>query len=146
VSEKVDGIWSDAGAEVREGAQGASGGERLLAAILALNPATDAQRWYQGRALDLGNEIMQTRWLVFNGSERSVPMVFLFVIVCWLTVLFGSFGLFAPANATVIGALLLCAMSVSASIFLILEMDDPFNGLMRISEVPIRYALSQMGQ
>lgn len=146
VSAKVDSIWRDVGAEMREGAQGASGGEKLIGAILALTPSTDPQRWYQARALDLANEIMQTRWFVFNGSERSVPMVFVIVIVCWLTVLFGSFGLFAPSNATVIGALLLCALSVSASIFLILEMDDPFNGLMRISDVPIRYALAQMGQ
>jgi hypothetical protein len=148
VTAKVDSIWGDAGAaaEVRAGARGASGGERLLGAILALTPTNDAQRWYQQRALSLSSEIIQTRWFVFNGSDRSVPIVFLIVIVCWLTVLFGSFGLFAPRNATVIGALLLCALSVSASIFLILEMDDPFNGLMRISDVSIRYALAQLGQ
>jgi hypothetical protein len=148
ITAKVDSIWGDAGAgaEVRAGVHGASGGEKLLAGILALTPTNDAQRWYQQRALSLSSDIMQTRWFVFNGSGRSVPIVFLIVIVAWLTVLFGSFALFAPPNATVIAALLLCALSVSASIFLILEMDDPFNGLMRISDVPIRYALEQMGQ
>ena len=148
VTAKVDSIWSDAGAgaEVRAGTKGASGGEKLLGAILALTPTNDAQRWYQQRALSLSSEIIQTRWFVFNGSDRSVPIVFLIVIVCWLTVLFGSFALFAPTNATVVGALLLCALSVAASIFLILEMDDPFNGVMRISDVPIRYAIAQMGQ
>jgi len=143
---KVDSIWHDESAEVRAGARGASGGEKLLDAILALTPSNEAQRWYQSRALQLSSEMIQTRWFVFSGSERSVPIVFLIVIVCWLTVLFGSFGLFAPRNATVVGALVLCALSVSASIFLILEMDDPFSGVMRISDVPIRYALAQMGQ
>lgn len=143
---KVDSIWNDVGAEMRSGAQGASAGEKLIDAILSLNPTSEPQRWYQARALELANAIMQTRWLVFNGSQRSVPMVFMIVIVCWLTVLFGSFGLFAPRNATVIGALLVCGLSVSASLFLILEMDDPFNGAMRISDEPLRYALSQLGQ
>ncbi|HTO58737.1 MAG TPA: DUF4239 domain-containing protein [Pseudomonadales bacterium] len=147
VTAKVDSVWSDGGgALVRAGARGSSGGEQLLNSILALTPANEAQRYYQGRALEISSEILQTRWFVFNGSNRSVPIVFLVVIVCWLTVLFGSFALFAPPNATVVGALLLCALSVSASIFLILEMDDPFSGLMRISDAPLRYALAQMGQ
>jgi DMSO reductase anchor subunit len=146
MTEKVDSIWSNEGALERAGVRGASGGEKLLGAVLALTPANDAQRWYQARALGLASDILQTRWLVFSGSDRSVPSVFLTVIVCWLTVLFGSFALFAPRNATVVGSLLVCALSVSASIFLILEMDDPFSGVMRISDVPIRYALAQMGQ
>src|SRR5262249_53346773 len=104
VATKVDSIWSDAAAEMHAGAHSASGGERLIGAILALSPATDAQRWYQGHALELANEIIQTRWFIFNGTDRSVPIVFLIVIVCWLTVLFGSFGLYAPRNATVVGA------------------------------------------
>ncbi len=145
VGVKVDHIWSDSGSEMR-GAHSASGGDRLTAAILDLTPTTDAQRWYRDQALAACIEIMQTRWFVFNGSSRSVQMVFLIVMVCWLSVLFGSFGLFAPTNTTVVGALFLCAASVSAAIFLILEMDDPFTGLMRISDVPIRYALAQMGQ
>ena len=94
--------------------------------------------------MDLAGEILQTRWVVFNGSAASIPQLFLIVIVCWLSVLFGSFGLFAPRNATAIGALFVCAVSVAASIFLILEMDDPFDGVMRVSDAPIRYALSQM--
>ena len=148
VTAKVDSVWSDggAGALVRAGARGSGGGEQLLNSILALTPTNEAQRYYQGRALELSNEILQTRWFVFNGSDRSVPIVFLIVIVAWLTILFGSFALFAPPNATVVSALLLCALSVSASIFLILEMDDPFSGLMRVSDVPLRYALAQMGQ
>jgi hypothetical protein len=144
---KADAIWSDVRAEERAGARATSGGgEKLIASILALTPTNDAQRWYQARALELCGEVMQTRWFVFNGSGRSVPTAFLIVIVAWLTVLFGSFGLFAPRNSTVVAALMLCALSVSASVFLILEMDDPFTGIMRVSDAPIRYALAQMGQ
>lgn len=51
-----------------------------------------------------------------------------------------------PAAATVVVVLLVCALSVASSIFLILEMNRPFEGLMRISSTPLRYALSRMGR
>ena len=113
--------------------------------VLLLSPQNDAQRWLQGQALKVGAEIMETRWLVLGGQGGSVPLPFLVVVVFWLTIIFGSFGLSAPRNATVIGVLLLCALSVAGAIFLILEMDQPFRGLMKVSGAPLRYALSQLG-
>ena len=76
----------------------------------------------------------------------TVPVPFLVVVVFWLTIVFGTFGLFAPRNATVVAVLFLCALSVAGSLLLILEMEQPFQGLMRISDAPLRYALSQLGQ
>lgn len=114
--------------------------------ILQLSPKTDSQRWLQSEALRVGRDIMETRWLVLGGLGSSVPLLFVIVVVFWLTILFGSFGLFAPRNVTVIAVLFLCALSVSGSIFLILEMDHPFDGLMKVSSAPIRYALSELGR
>ena len=88
---------------------------------------------------------MQTRWLVVGGLGSSVPVLFLEVVVFWLTLIFGSFGLLAPRNATVVAILFLCALSVAGSLFLILEMDQPFDGLMKVSSAPLRYALAQLG-
>ena len=68
------------------------------------------------------------------------------MLVFWLTMLFASFSLFAPPNATVIATLVICALSVSAAIFLILELDRPFEGLIRVSSLPLRNALEQLGQ
>jgi len=64
--------------------------------------------------------------------------------VFWLTITFTSFGLLAPANATVLAVLVLCALSVGA-VFLTLEMDAPFTGLIRVSVEPVRYALTRLG-
>jgi hypothetical protein len=114
--------------------------------ILQLSPKNDSQRWLQSEALRVGREIMETRWLVVGALGSSVPVLFLVVVVFWLTILFGSFGLFAPRNATVISVLFLCALSVAGSIFLILEMDHPFDGLMKVSSAPIRYALTELGR
>ena len=61
-------------------------------------------------------------------------------------VIFGSFGLFARPNTTVIVALFVCALSLSSAIFLILELDQPFEGLVQISSAPMREALARLGQ
>ena len=89
---------------------------------------------------------METRWLILGGLGSSIRAPFLMVVVFWLTLIFGSFGLFAPRNATVVTVLFLSALSVAGSIFLILEMDRPFEGVMKISSVPLRYTLSHLGQ
>jgi hypothetical protein len=115
------------------------------ARILQLSPHTDAQRRLHMQALQIGSEIMETRWLVMGSLGGSVPVPFLVVLAFWLVIIFASFGLFAPRNATVIAALFLCSLSIAAAILLILEMDEPFHGLMKISGAPLRYALSQLG-
>ncbi len=75
-----------------------------------------------------------------------MPILFLVVVIFWLTVTFGSFGLYAQLNASVIAVLFVAALSVAAAVFLILELDGPFDGLIKISSGPLRYALSQLGQ
>jgi membrane-bound ClpP family serine protease len=61
--------------------------------------------------------------------------------VLWLTVIFISFGLFAPFNATVVSSLFVSALSVAGAIFLILEMYTPYTGVIQISSAPLRAAL-----
>ena len=68
------------------------------------------------------------------------------VLVFWLAFIFTSFGMFAPFNATVIATLFVCALSVSGAIFLILELDHPFAGLLQISDIPLRDAIAHLGQ
>jgi len=118
----------------------------FMAGILKLSPKNDAQRWLQSRALEIGSDIMETRWLILSALGSSIPLPFLVVVVFWLTIIFGSFGLFAPRNVTVVAVLFLCALSVAGSIFLVLEMDHPFQGLIKISSAPLRYTLALLGQ
>ena len=148
VASRLDAIWpKDRSQRARVGAPEVEPiAQGIEARILQLSPHNDAQRWLQSQALEIGSDIMQTRWLVLGGLGSSVPVLFLVVVVFWLTIIFGSFGLFAPRNATVVAVLFLCALSVAGSIFLILAMDQPFEGLMKISSAPLRYTLSQLGQ
>jgi hypothetical protein len=76
----------------------------------------------------------------------DLPWPFLAVLVFWLGMLFVTFGLLAPTNATVIGLLFACALSVAAAVFLIVDMAHPDIGLIHVSDTPLRTALQQLGQ
>jgi hypothetical protein len=91
-------------------------------------------------------EVLQTRWLVFGGAGNSIQTPLLLVLVFWLAALFASFGLLAPRNATVVAVLLVAALSVSGSIFLILEMNRPLQGMLKVSSAPLRFTLSHLGE
>jgi hypothetical protein len=83
--------------------------------------------------------------LLFAQTDNPIPKPFLVVLVFWLTIIFASFSLFTRPNATVVAALFVFALSTSGAIFLILELGQPFSGLMRISSAPLRNALAPLG-
>lgn len=140
----IEMIWPQNGQAPQ--LQPAAGGEVLYDMIEALSPKNDAQRGLQTQALQLAIEILKTRWLLFEQSGSSISTPFLVVLVFWLTIIFMSFGLFGPRNATVVATLLVCALSVSGAIFLILELDRPFQGLIKISDAPFRDAVERLGK
>ena len=86
------------------------------------------------------------RWLLLAQQDSSISTPMLVVVVFWLTVVFLSFGLFAPPNLTVFATLFLCAVSVAGAIFLVLELDQPFGGFIQIASTPMRGALAHLGQ
>jgi Protein of unknown function (DUF4239) len=108
-----------------------------------LSAPDDVRRGLKQEMLDLTRAIAKTRWQLISEEGSAIPMPFLAVLVFWLMILFGSFGLFAPENATVIAAFVVCALSVAGAVFLILELDRPFEGIMQVSSEPLRKALAQ---
>ena len=148
VAARLEAIWpEDRSQRARfDQPEGAVAAQTIEAQLLKLSPRNDAQRWLQSEALRVGRDIMETRWLVLGGLGSSVPLLFLVVVVFWLTIIFASFGLLALRNSTVVVVFFLASLSVAGSIFLILEMDQPFEGLMRLSSAPLRYALARLGQ
>jgi hypothetical protein len=111
-----------------------------------LSPQSDVQRTLRSQAETMALDVGRTRVLLFEHLGTSIPVPFLVVLVFWLCIIFASFGLFAPRNATVIGVLGVCALSVSGAIFLILELDRSFEGLLQVSGAPLRTALAQLGR
>jgi len=145
IAHRVDQIWQR-GSSGLDPNGGTRAVEELASRIRALTPKTEDQRWLQSRALDISEQILETRWQIFAGLSSSIPLPFLTILIFWLTVTFGSFGLFAPRNATVLATLFVCALSVAAAVFLVLELDAPFDGMIRVSPAPLEYAVSHMGE
>jgi hypothetical protein len=129
------------------GEKGATEGkyEGIFEKIQELKPKNEAQRALQAQALKIATDIAQARWLLFAQRGSSIPTPFLIVMVVWLTLILTSFSLFAPPNLTGFITLLICALAVSSAIFLVLELDRPFDGMIQISSAPVRSALTQLG-
>ena len=89
--------------------------------------------------MDLG----QLRWLLVAQSVSSISKPMLVILVLWLAIIFLGFSVLSPPNGTAIAALMISALAVSAAIFLILELDQPFSGLIRISSEPMHNAIIQ---
>jgi hypothetical protein len=136
------GRWRPA----RSDGSGASPVEALYGKIEELSPQSEAQRSMQSQALTEALDLGHLRLLLFEQLKSSIPVPFLVVLVLWLCIIFASFGLFAPRNATVITVLCVCALSVVGAIFLILELDRSFEGLLQVSSAPLRAALAQLGR
>jgi hypothetical protein len=109
-----------------------------------LSPKNDFQRSMQARAIQVSTDVAQTRLLLFAQTTNSIPMPFLVVLIFWLTIIFASFSLFAKPNVIIIGSLLVFAMSAAGAIYLVLELGQPFVGLMQISSAPLRDALAPL--
>jgi hypothetical protein len=122
-----------------------SSGEAFFNSIQKLSPQNDVQRSLKSQAAQIATDLGQMRWLLFEQTETSISVTMLIVLISWLAIIFMSAGLFAPPNATVIIALMLAALSVSGAIFLILELDMPFDGVIQISKKPMYNALVHLG-
>jgi len=120
-------------------------GQKLQAALWQLTPENDAQRMLKAGALELSNEIAQTRLLVITQSGGSIPSVFLVVLVLWLAIMFAGFGLITSNNPTVLVVLFLCALSLAGAVLMIEELNRPLEGFMKVSSAPMRYALTHIG-
>ena len=142
-------LWSGtgaAGAPARASPKIYSPAEDLFTTVSALTPTSEAQRSAQSRALQLMTTMGTTIRLLYLQAGGSLSWPFFVVLVFWLVVLFMGFGLYARHNATVVAAMVVGALTVAGAIFLILEMNRPYGGLMQLSSAPIRHALEQIGR
>ena len=96
--------------------------------------------------MQLSGDLARARWLMIEQMGPSIPEPLLVIVVFGLTIVFISFGLFSPRNATVTAALFVCGLSVAGFLFLILEMEQPFGGLIQVSSAPMRDALARLGE
>jgi hypothetical protein len=149
VSERVEMIWPTGAARPASldptSAGRAPRVERLVDAIRSLDPGNDLQGALQSRAAGLAEDVLEARWMAMAGTGSSVPVLFLVVVMSWLTLIFAIYGMFAD-NRTAISVLFVCAFSIGSALFLVLELDAPFDGLIQVAADPLRYAIGHMNR
>ena len=144
----IEGGWPSqkTGVPILSAIERSSGVEPLLDKLRELKPDNDAQRQILTQAHQIVGDVNHTHWLLIEQAQNQLPLSLLVILIFWLGLLFVSFGLFAPPNATAIAVLLVGACAVSAAIFLVLELNQPLDGLVKVSSAPFVKALQHLGQ
>jgi hypothetical protein len=137
VEESRRRMWPDDAAIQGQAKPGNEVGDVYYVSLLRLETHNDMERTLKAQAVSLTLEIGQLRSLMQAESAPSVSKPMLIVVVLWLVMIFLGFSLIAPPNATANFALIASALCAAGAIFLILELNRPFDGLMRISSKPM---------
>ena len=139
----VASIWRD-DADVRRQAQSSTSATQevtVMAMLSAMAPTSPLQTTLQARALSVSNDLEHIRLTLLAQPTDSLSRPFVTVLVLWLMFIFASFSMSTKANATVVTVLVVCALAASVAIYLILELGQPFDGLMQIPNTALRNAL-----
>jgi len=121
-------------------------GDAVYTKIQGLSPQNDEQRSERTIALNMVIDLGQMRMNSAATIRSSTAVPLMMVEIAWATIIFISFGLLAPRNATVIASLAVCAAAVSGGFFLIVELNTPFSGLLHASSAPVREALKYLAR
>src|SRR5262245_60895622 len=142
----VGRMWPDKAAGESQLDPRASSSEVLVTELQKLTPQNDVQTMFKSQALSTAFDLGQMRWQEFEQAQSAISTPLLCILTFWLAILFVSFGMFAPSNSTVIIALLMAALAVSGAIFLMMELNSPFSGVLQISSAPFEDAIAHLGQ
>jgi hypothetical protein len=110
--------------------------------IRAWQPPDPAHQKLAARCLALFENALTQRWTLVLEARQTIPLPLLIGLVAWLIIVFASFGLNAPNNLLVQVTLLLCSATIASVLYLTVEMDTPYNGLIKIPSTSMREALA----
>jgi hypothetical protein len=144
----IDAAWprEKTGVSTLSVIERSNGMELVRDRLRDLKPETDAQRQVVAQAQQIVGDLSHMHWFLIEQAQNQLPLSLLVILVFWLALLFVSFGLFSPSHVTAITVLFVGACAVSAAIFLVLELNQPFDGLVKVSKGPLWTALQHLGQ
>jgi hypothetical protein len=141
----IDQIWNEGDRDKFSPFMTTVEAAEFLKKLRQLQPNNDSQRAIQTQLFSAITILSQARLSLFTQSHDAIPAPFLVILILWLAVIFTSFGLFVRPSRIAIVTFFIGGLSVASAIFLILEMGQPFTGLMQISSEALRHALAALG-
>jgi len=136
----IDSIWKEDAARRPADAEKPHK-QSVLYMIRELSPKNGAQASLQARALQLSTDLAEIQLTLSSQPPDSISRPFIDVLILWLMFIFAVFSMSSPSNATLVTVLFLCILSASGAIYLILELGQPFDGLMQVPNDGLRSAL-----
>jgi hypothetical protein len=140
----VDLIWRDDSSQAASPLRSVAPQQTVQYMLRQLVPGNPVQSALQARALQVTADLEQVRLILFAQAPDSISKPFMTVLVLWLMFIFASFSMSAKANPTLVIVLFICAFSAASAIYLIIELGQPFDGLMQIPSEPLRQALAPL--
>jgi Protein of unknown function (DUF4239) len=146
VADAVRRMWPGERGETAQLAPNEQMGDAFYVAVHRLSPHDDSQRALKTEAVTLMIDLGQLRSLLQAQAIPSISRPLLVALVSWLVVIFLGFSVVAPPNATTTLALVASAFSVACALFLILELDHPLAGLIRVPSEPMINVLNHLAK
>jgi hypothetical protein len=112
----------------------------------SLEPPTERQRQLLNSARDLAKKFAETQMLMTRQLANPFPPYVLTVVVFWASALFLGNGLVATPNAVSVVAHLAGAAAIGSAIFLILELSQPYTGVVRLSPAGLDRLIQMLGE
>jgi len=138
----VERIWRSPTSQTTRPFHATASGTDAFTRVQALSPQTPLQQSLKGRAVEASVDLAQARLLLHTDDGSPIPFPFLVVLIFWLSIIFASFGMFSRFNPVAVGAVVIFAISAAGAIFLILELGQPFSGMMQIPSGPLLNAIA----
>jgi hypothetical protein len=120
--------------------------DRIRNELRRLNPQTDLQKFAQARMMALTDTLMLAGAQMIETDDAEIPLPLFVIVDGWLAVIFLGFAVFAPVNRVTVPAFAAGAAAISIAVFLIVEMNDPFRGVIMIPKRMMEQTLEQITQ
>lgn len=114
---------------------------RIEAGMLELPAASNLQRHLRDEALTQLTLLQEERHRIGDEARGQSSLSFYAVLTLWLMVVYGCFGLITEHSwlgSIIVG---LSVLAIVLALFVILDMNTPFTGLVVVSDAPLREAL-----
>ena len=115
--------------------------DTVLYQLRQIEPKTPVQSAIKTCALSVSSDVELTRLTLLAQPPDTLSRPFITVLVLWLCFIFASFSMSAKANPTLVVVLVVCGFTAATAIYLILELGQPFDGLLQLSNDALRHAL-----
>jgi hypothetical protein len=117
-----------------------------IEAVQKLQPADAEHTGLKGELERRFAAVYEMRWSLVEQAEGTVPPALLVMVTLWLILIFASYGFRAPRNRFVATSFIVSSALIACAIYMILDMDVPFDGLIQVSPAPLDHVVAELSR